>query len=251
MTEDAASSDAARGSLFPPTRWTRVSALRRDPDSPEGRRALADLCQAYWFPVYAFARRKGQPVADAQDLTQGFFAKVLSGGLFQNARETEGRLRSYLLTSFTRHMADEWDKSQARKRGGGIEILSLDFTDGEQRYQNEPAAEGSQDSGFDLAWAYSVLEQAGTALEQECARDGRSRLFAELAPLITGKGEAEPYEAIASRTGLTPEALRQMVRRFRLRFRELLRQTVADTLESPDENAVDEELRSLRAVLSR
>lgn len=250
MSAETDRSDSAKGSLFPPTRWTQVSTLRKAPDSPEGRRALEELCQTYWYPVYAFARRKGQAVADAQDLTQGFFAKILSAGFFENASSTEGRLRSYLLTSFTRHMADEWDKSQARKRGGGVEILSLDFDEGEQRYLHEPTASSSLEHGFDRAWARSILDQAGMALEEECAHDGKSRLFAELAPLITGNGEMEPYETISVRVGISPDALRQSVRRLRLRFRDLLRQTVADTLDTPDDAAIDDELRTLRAILA-
>ena len=242
--------DAPPNSLFPPTRWTRVSALRRAPDSPEGRQALADLCQAYWYPVYAFARRKGKPVADAQDLTQGFFAKVLSGGLFESADEARGKLRPYLLTAFTRHMADEWDKTMAGKRGGGVEMLTLNFEDGEQRFLEEPACEEEQTRGFDRAWALSVVEQAAVALEAECAKQGKSELLAHLGPLHTATDEAESYDRIASRTGMSVEALRQAKRRLMLRFRELLRQAVADTLDNPDEAAVEEELRVLRSVLS-
>lgn len=241
--------EASKGSLFPLTRWTRVSILRRAPDSDEGRQALAELCKAYWYPVYAFARSRGRAVADAQDLTQGFFAKILSGGLFENADAAQGKMRSYLLTAFTRHMADEWDKTMAAKRGGGVEVLTLDFDDGEQRYLSEPAVDGAQGSRFDRAWAQSVLEKAAAALEQECANAGKTELFAHLSPHLTGQAEAESYEVLATRTKMTEEALRQTVRRLRLRFRDLLRQTVADTLDSPDDAAVDEELRTLRSIL--
>lgn len=251
MNESDTRSTAPQGGLFPPTRWTRVSELRRDPASDEGRKALAELCQTYWYPIYAFARRKGQPPADAQDLVQGFFAKMLGSNSFADASAAAGRMRSYLLTLFTRHMADEWDKAQARKRGGGIEILSLDFDDGEQRYLHEPACDGVHESVFDRAWAQSVIEQAGAALEAECAQQGKAGVFEHVSPLITGSGEASAYEDLAARTGMTAEALRQFVRRLRLRFRDLLRQTISDTLENPDDSAVDDELRSLRAALSR
>jgi len=242
-------SDAPENSLFPPTRWTRVSALRCAPDSPDGQQALAELCQAYWYPVYSFARRKGKSVADAQDLTQGFFARVLSGGLFESADASHGRLRSYLLTAFTRYMADEWDKSMAVKRGGGAEILPLDFEDGEQRYLMEPAADMERTTSFDRAWAQSVLDRTISALEEECMRQKKGDLFAQLAPHLTGSAEATGYDALSATMGMSAEALRQTVRRLRLRFRELLRQTVADTLENPDECAVDEELRTLRSIL--
>ena len=159
--------EASPGSLFPLTRWTRVSRLRADPESADAQRALADLCQAYWYPLYAFARRKGQSTEDAQDVTQGFFAKIVQGSFFASARATEGKLRSYLLTAFTRHMADEWDKSRAQKRGGGIEFVSLDFDDGERRFLAEPASSESLEQTFDRAWARRVLEQAGGALEAD------------------------------------------------------------------------------------
>ena len=242
----------ARSGMFPATRWSCVSMLRRDPASPEGQRALGDLCAAYWYPIYLFARRKGQSVADAQDLTQGFFARILGGGLFANARESEGKMRSFVLTAFTRHMADEWDRSQTQKRGGDVEILSLDFEDGEQRFLHESIPDSqSVDEGFDRAWARSVLEQAGNALQQECATAGKADLFSAISPLITGSGDAESYDHLAKTTGMTPEALRQAVRRLRIRFRDLLRQTVADTLHDPDAKAIDDELVALRAALSR
>jgi RNA polymerase sigma-70 factor (ECF subfamily) len=240
-----------RAGLFPVTRWTYVSVLRRDPESQEGQRALAELCQAYWYPVYAFARRKGQSVADAQDLTQGFFAKVLFGGVFSNAQASEGKMRSYLLTAFTRHMADEWDRSQAKKRGGGLEILSLDFDDGEERYLTDIAGAEDIERSFDRAWALSVLEKAGASLEEECAKAGKAELFAHLSPLITGSGEAEAYELLAERTGVNADSLRQTVRRWRLRFRELLRRVIADTLDEPADAAIDAELQALRAALTR
>jgi DNA-directed RNA polymerase specialized sigma24 family protein len=241
---------SAAGGLFPLTRWTCVSALRRDPDSHEAQRALADLCQAYWYPVYAFARRKGQSVADAQDLTQGFFAKVLHGNFFANAQSEHGKMRSYLLTAFTRHMADEWDHSQAKKRGGGTEVLSLDFDDGEQRYLLEPASNEDLERSFDRSWAVSVLECAGQLLEAECVAEGKAGLFAHLSPLITGAdADAPSYDELAHVTGMTAEALRQSVRRLRLRFRLLLRRTIADTLNSPDDAAIDSELTALKSAL--
>ncbi len=236
--------------MFPVTRWTQVGRLRHEPDSAEGRRALEELCAAYWYPLYAFARRKGQAGADAQDLTQGFFAKVLRGNFFAGAQAGDGRMRTYLLTAFTRHMADEWDRSQAKKRGGGAEVLSLDFDDGERRFLEEPASDESVERSFDRAWARSVLERAGERLRQECAEAGKGELFAALSPLITGEGDACAYEALAGTTRMSAEALRQSVRRLRLRFRDLLRDAVADTLDEPSPARVDEELQALRAAIA-
>jgi DNA-directed RNA polymerase specialized sigma24 family protein len=250
MDESTSRSEAApAGSLFPNTRWTRVSRLRADPSSADGQRALADLCQAYWYPLYAFARRKGQGMEDAQDLTQGFFAKIVQGSFFADARSSVGKLRSYLLTAFTRHMADEWDRARALKRGGGLEFVSLDFEDGERRYLAEPADKASVEQSYDRAWARSVLDQAGTALAQEAADGGKGDLFAVLSPLITGDGDGAAYEVLATTTGMSAEALRQAVRRWRVRFREVMRTVIADTLDAPSDAEVDAELRALRDVL--
>ena len=251
MTEQGTNPAEPGHGAFPLTRWTRVSRLRGDPDSHEGRHALEELCSAYWYPLYCFARRKGQSQTDAQDLTQGFFAKILQGGFLAGASQSQGRMRTYLLTAFTRFMADEWDKSQAGKRGGGVEKLSLDFDDGERRYQVEPAAADDLEHAYERTWALSVIEQAGHALESECRTAGKEELFAALSPHITGSGDAVPYEQLVSVTGMTADAMRQTVRRLRLRLREILRNVIADTLESPTDAEVDEELRSLRAVLAR
>lgn len=243
-------SPVTKPGLFPVTRWTQVSRLRHEPESPQAQRALGELCRAYWYPLYAFARRKGQGQADAQDLTQGFFAKVLRGNFFAGAQSGDGRMRTYLLTAFTRHMADEWDKSQAKKRGGGMEILSLDFDDGERRFMDEPASEDSLERTFDRAWARSVLDQAGAQLEQECLAVGKGELFAAISPLITGDGAAGAYDDIAKSTGMSAEALRQSVRRLRMRFRDVLREVIKDTLEDPTDAQIDAELQTLRAVMT-
>lgn len=242
--------NATKPGLFPVTRWTQVSRLRHDPDSPAAQRALSDLCQAYWYPLYAFARRKGQSQADAQDLTQAFFAKVLRGNFFAGAQSSDGRMRTYLLTAFTRHMADEWDKSQAKKRGGGVEVLSLDFDDGERRFMAEPASDDTLERTFDRAWARSVLQQAGAQLERECIAAGKGELFAAISPLITGEGDANAYDVLAKQTGVSAEALRQSVRRLRMRFRDALREVIADTLDAPTEAQIDAELQALRAVMT-
>ena len=241
--------DVTKQGLFPVTRWTQVSRLRLDPESPEGQRALGELCQTYWYPLYAFARRKGQSQADAQDLTQGFFAKTLRGNFFAGAQASDGKMRTYLLTAFTRHMADEWDRAQAKKRGGGVEVLSLDFDDGERRFQEEPMSEDSLERSFDREWARSVLAQAGAQLETECKASGKADLFAAISPLITGEGDASAYDELAEQTGLTVENLRQSVRRLRMRFRDLLRSVIADTLNEPTESQIDAELQALRAVM--
>lgn len=235
---------------FPLTRWTRVNRLRGDPESAEGLRALEELCSTYWYPLYVFARRKGQSQEDSQDLAQGFFAKILKGDFLAGANQSQGRMRTYLLTAFTRFMADEWDKSKAIKRGGGMEILSLDFEEGERRFIEEPAAIQDHEHAYERDWALSVIELSGAQLEKECSRAGKAELFTTLSPLITGTGEPSSYESLTQATGMSVEAMRQTVRRLRLRFKEILRQIIADTLENPTEAQVDAELRSLRAALA-
>lgn len=238
------------GGAFPLTRWTRLGRLRGDPESDEGRCALEEICGSYWYPLYVFARRKGQSRDDASDLVQGFFAKVLKGVFLAGADEAMGRMRTYLLTGFTRFMADEWDKVSAGKRGGGVEVLSLDFEDGERRFMDEPVANGDHDQAYEREWALSVIEQAGRQLEVECERSGKGALFAVLSPLVRGEGEGVGYEALTGATGMSVEAMRQTVRRLRMRLREILRQVIADTLQDPSEAEVDDELRALRAALT-
>jgi RNA polymerase sigma-70 factor (ECF subfamily) len=167
----------AAGGVFPATRWSRVSRLRHDPSSSDGQHALAEICEVCWFPLYAFARRKGQSREDAQDITQNFFARMLDGGFFSRARAAEGKMRTYLLTVFTRHMADEWDKANARKRGGGIEKLSLDFDEGERRYLLEPAASETHDLAFERAWAAQIIDSAGGQAGAGVCADWQRRAF--------------------------------------------------------------------------
>jgi RNA polymerase sigma factor (sigma-70 family) len=243
---------AASGGQFPVTRWTRVHVLRSDPDSAEGQRALSDLCRIYWYPLYSFARRKGQLQADAQDMVQGFFAKMLERNAFAKASADEGKMRTYLLTLFTRHMADEWARTQAQKRGGGQDMLTLDFEDGEERFSQEPRQEGELEKAFDRAWAQSVILQTARLLEQECQLQGKKDVFQHLSPLITSTGGSGPllsYEELEPLLGIKAATLRQTVHRLRARFRDLLRQTISDTLASPTEQAIDAELQALRAAV--
>lgn len=234
------------------TRWTRVHVLRSDPDSAEGQRALSDLCRVYWYPLYSFARRRGQGQADAQDMVQGFFAKMLVRNAFAKASAEEGRMRTYLLTLFTRHMADEWARTQAQKRGGGQDLLTLDFEDGEERFSQEPRQEGELEKAFDRAWGQSVILQTARLLERECEGLGKKDVFQHLSPHITGTGGGGvvlSYEELEPVLGIKAATLRQTVHRLRTRFRDLLRQTISDTLVNPTAQAIDAELQALRAAV--
>jgi DNA-directed RNA polymerase specialized sigma24 family protein len=243
------SSDAVLS--FPVTRWTRVNLLRAEPESADGMRALADLCQAYWYPLYAFARRKGQSQEDAQDLVQGFFAYVLTANTFAQASADRGKMRSYLVCLFQRYMMDEWDKRSAKKRGGGVEFTSLDFVDGEQRFAVDDALVSDGERMYDRAWAQDVLLLTGAVLQREWMQAGKGEVYELLQPYIVGDAAELSYEQLGVKCGLSAANLRQMVSRLRSRFRVLLREQIADTLAEPTDEAIDAELQALRAALTK
>ncbi len=210
---------------------------------------MGELCQLYWYPLYAYARRRGLSPADAEDATQAFFGSLLKSNLFAAADSRLGRLRSFLLTAFARDLADTKRDANRQKRGGGAEVVSLDFLAAEDRFVAE-AAGGEPVREFEAAWAAVVLEGALRRVESSYNASGRAELFAVLRPCLGsgGIGLSEPAQ-VAAGLGLTEVALRQAVSRLRERFRAALRAQVADTLREPTEEAIDDELRSLREVL--
>lgn len=213
--------------------------------------ALAELCASYWYPLYAFARRFGRSSHDAQDLTQGFFLHVLEKNLFASAQRELGKLRTFMLAAFQRYMGDIRDRDGAQKRGGGSEILSLDASEGEERYAIEPMDGASPELLFERSWALATLQVALDALRSEESAAGREEQFSRLEPFISlsGAGEAN-YPAVAEQLSLSQDALRKAVSRLRERFRDALRRQIADTLSDPTEAQIEEEMSSLRAALS-
>jgi RNA polymerase sigma factor (sigma-70 family) len=237
---------------FPLTRWSIVLQARQENGAEHSRAALEELCRQYWFPLYAFARRRGHAPADAEDLTQSFFAELLASGLFAVADPAQGRLRTFLLTAFQRCLTDQYRRDQAQKRGGGQQIISLDLSAAENRLNGEPADNETPESAFEARWAIAVLDSAMARLEQEYAATGRRAHFDALRPFLTAaQTHAEGYEQLAVQLSITKVAARQAVHRLRERFRQALRDSVSDTLSEPTPAAVDEELGALKLALAR
>ncbi len=181
-------------SRFPTTRWTLVVAAG-DPQRKEARSALVSLCENYWYPLYAYLRRRGYSADEAQDLTQEFFVRVLEGRYLDRADPEKGRFRSFILTSLKFFVADEKDRHRARKRGGGV-LVPLEFSSGEERYQREPAHDETPERIFERRWALSVLDRVVERLRNEFLQHGRPEHFEQLKVFLLGQSDA-PYAALA------------------------------------------------------
>jgi RNA polymerase sigma-70 factor (ECF subfamily) len=217
-----------------------------NPHRKEARSALVALCENYWYPLYAYLRRRGYAADQAQDLTQEFFIRVLEGRYLDRADSEKGRFRAFLLTSLKFFVADEEDRNRAQKRGGGA-LLPLEFSSGEERYQREPAHDETPERIFERRWALSVLDQVMRKLRDEFVRQGRPEHFERLKVFLLGHSDA-PYATLAQELNTSEGALKVAIHRFRKRYRELFRQEIADTVADPAE--VESELRFLAAVLT-
>jgi RNA polymerase sigma factor (sigma-70 family) len=233
---------------FQTTQWSDVLATREGSSEQAGA-ALENLCRAYWYPLYAFVRREGRTPADAQDLTQAFFARLLERRDFEHVRRERGRLRSYLLAALRHFLANEWERARAQKRGGALTFVPLDEAHAETRYAREPAAEFSAESIYERRWALTVIETALGRLEHEQAAAGQAERFAALKASLLGEADPPPRAETAARLGLNENALKQTLFRLRQRFRTLLREEIAATVASPLE--IEEELGFLVAALRR
>ena len=235
----------SRRGEFDSTRWSVVlSAGHRG--SPE---ALASLCDTYWYPLYAYVRRRVKRVQDAQDLTQAFFARLLEEDLLAVADPERGRFRSFLLTSFRNFLANEWDKLRAEKRGGGKNVLSLDFDAGESRYDLEAIEAETPENIYDRQWALVLLELVLTRLREEMTEQGKEDLFRSVQPYITGKPKLATYAELAEQLKMSTSAIKVAVHRLRKRYRSILEQEIMQTLEDPSE--VGEEIHKLFATVTR
>jgi RNA polymerase sigma factor (sigma-70 family) len=236
-------SDTA-ASPFPATRWTVIVAAQGQGE--DAKLALNDLCGLYWQPVYAFVRRKGNPPADAEDLTQGFFAEILSRGSLDGVAEEKGRLRTFLLKALTRHMINEHEKSNAAKRGGGQVLLSLDFESAENNYHIEPGHTVTPELEFERQWALQILDAALAEARNDAEQNGRIPLFEDLKGIISLDSTLAPYDEIAARHGLTEGAVKAAAHRLRQGFRAALRRAIAQTVATEEE--IDDEIRHLFEV---
>jgi len=230
---------------FHTTHWSLVASAGLDGEAP--RAALAELCQAYWYPLYAYLRRKGHQADDAADLTQGFFAALLEKGYLADADPERGRFRSFLLTAVTRFAAKEHEKARAQKRGGDKAKLPLDFAEGERRYQREPADHWTAERLFDRQWALALLEQTLAQMREEYDAAGKLALFEALKCTLTGESNAPRLLQVAQTLEMTEGAIKVAVHRLRQKYRERLRQKIAQTLGA--ETDIDDELATLLAAL--
>jgi RNA polymerase sigma factor (sigma-70 family) len=230
---------------FPTTRWTLVIAAA-DPQRQEARAALVSLCEAYWFPLYAYVRRRGYPADQAQDLTQEFFVRVLDGRYLDRADAEKGRFRAFILTSLKFFLADEADRNRAQKRGGG-NVRSLELSSGEERYQRDPSHNETPERIFERRWAVSMLDRVIDRLRAEFVQHGRLDHFNRLKIFLLDQTET-PYAALAREMGTSEGALKVAIHRLRKRYRDLFRQEVAETVADPAD--IESELRFLAAALT-
>jgi RNA polymerase sigma factor (sigma-70 family) len=233
---------------FVTTRWTLVAAAAADSSDPQRQEALGDLCQAYWPPLYAFLRRRGHSPEDAQDLTQGFFARVLERRDFRAADPARGRFRSFLLSALQHYAINEHERASTVKRGGRVQRLSLDFEEVERTYVLEARHDDSPDRVFNRKWAAISLDRALGRLRDECHTLGKGALADALLPYLTDTGQLPGYRTVAEQLGLTEGATKVAVHRLRQRFGALLRLEIAETVLAPAD--VDDEVRELIRALS-
>jgi RNA polymerase sigma-70 factor (ECF subfamily) len=215
--------------------------------SPDSSKALSTLCQDYWYPLYAYARSVVRDVDEAQDLTQGFFTKLLEKDYLAIAQPERGRFRSFLLTAFKHFLANEWDKARAQKRGGGRSPVSLDFAAGEERYVREPADELTPERIYDKHWALTLLQQVLVRLRDDWVRAEKADHFEKLKIFITANTTAIDYAEVAAKLNTSQGAVRTSVCRLRRRYGQLLRAEIAQTVAEPGD--VDDEIRSLFTAL--
>jgi DNA-directed RNA polymerase specialized sigma24 family protein len=231
---------------FPTTCWTRI-ALAVDPVAPETRDALAGLCAAYWFPVYAFIRRKGHGPENASDLTQEFFARLLETGAISDLDRGRGRFRSFLLAACTHFLSNARDHDRAQKRGGDRLLIPIDSKDAESRFGLDPAHEETAERIFEQRWALALLGQVHEALSRKYHEEGNDGLFDALWVTLSGESGREPYAAIGGRLGMTEGAVQMAAHRLRRRYGKTLRALIADTVSDPA--LIDDEIRDLFAAL--
>ncbi|HOW65997.1 MAG TPA: sigma-70 family RNA polymerase sigma factor [Candidatus Paceibacterota bacterium] len=230
---------------FRTTHWSAVFRAGQG-ERKEAAAALNELCQVYWYPLYAFARRQGQTPNEAEDLTQGFFAHLLNGNFLAGADQEKGRFRAFLLTAFRRFSANEWNRQHMQKRGGYRPTVPLDAAWAESRYGAEPVQGFSPDVLYERQWAETLLDEVMRRLQAEYLESGRARLFERLEACLSQDETACRYTDIALELGLTEAAVKMAMQRLRARYRALLREEIAKTVGSTDD--VELELRHLFSV---
>ena len=232
--------------VFASTHWSVVLNARSD-DSSQAMVALEKLARAYWYPLYAFVRRRGYDSHTAEDLTQEFFARMIAPGAFARVDPSKGRFRSWLLGAMNHFLAHEWEKARAQKRGGGIAPISIDEAQANERYERHLATGAAPEKLYDQQWALMILERAATRLRAGYVADGQPELYDRLKVFISGEGTIPSYAEAALQLGLSESAVKSAIHRLRQRFQELVREEVAQTVCTPSD--LDDELRHLIEVI--
>jgi RNA polymerase sigma-70 factor (ECF subfamily) len=232
---------------FQTTSWSLILAASDRP-TPSSEAALAEFCQLYWYPVYAFIRRQGNAAEDARDLAQEFFVRILERNYLRDADPSRGRFRSFLLASARHFLANQRHRANSLKRGGGVQQLSLDWKSAEGRYSNEPGDAQTPENLYEKNWAITLVDHTLDLLRQDYASAGKLDLFNSIAPVIGG-GVDESYGEIARRLNTTEGAIKVAVFRARKRYGNLLRQSIAETVADADE--IEDEIAFLLSVLER
>lgn len=218
-----------------------------DENHSSAEAAMATLCQSYWYPLYAFIRRQGYQSSDAQDLTQAFFSHLLEKRSVSHANRERGKFRTFLLSSLKNFLANERARNQAKKRGGGRPVLSLDFEHAESRWLQEPSSKVTAEQEFERRWATSVLDKVIEALRATYQASGEANAFEQLLPYLASSSMNQPYEKVAQELGISVPAVKTRVYRMRQRYRRLLQSEIATTVASPDD--VDSEIQELFQAL--
>ena len=246
MASNGTETPRAPAECFVTTHWSVVLAAGRS-DSTRARAALEQLCRNYWHPLYAYVRGTGYSREEAEDLTQEFFARLLAHNSVARADPARGRFRSFLLASLKHFLANEWEKARALKRGGGAQLLPLDFDTAETRCAQPIASGDTPDRAYDRQWALSLLDAVLGRLRHEYRDAGREHMYLGLRDTLGGGRSEIPYRELGVRLDLSEGAVKVAAHRLRQRYRELLREEIANTVTGPEE--VEEELKHLFAAL--
>jgi RNA polymerase sigma-70 factor (ECF subfamily) len=245
LPQSNADQNASSGG-FAATRWSVVLSAARGTETPRAEAAMAELCRIYWYPLYAYVRRRNYEIHEAEDLTQEFFARLLMKNWLADVDRQKGKFRAFLLAALKHFLADEWDRSRAQKRGGGKIIVPLDGAYADSRYSREPAHDLTPEKLFERQWAIAVLQQVLARLRTEFAAEEKAMLFDRLEPFLMGDSSVTQAEA-AAELAMTENAVKKAVHRLRRRFRQQLREEIAHTVASPEE--IDEEIQYLMRCL--
>ena len=237
---------SARSDVFATTRWSLIVSAGCD-SSPDSKRALESLCETYWFPLYAYARRRVVDVNEARDLTQAFFAELLEKNSVAAATPERGRFRAFLLTAFKHFLFKQWEKAKAQKRGGGRPPISLDFHSADSSLRIEPASGLTAEQFYEQQWAIALLDKTMNRLQSELEEAGKSRQFDQLKGYLIGEHAGTTYAEVAKTLNMTEAAAKKAASRMRQRYRELLRREISETVATQDD--VEDEIRNLFSAM--